>query len=287
MIACTVAELMTLRRRAAVWILGAILIAVVVSLGYLLGWWFTGHPPRGSLLIRAGPEAKLAYYPLNFIRTTMGVGGGALGGAICMILGALAVGSEYGWGTLKTALTQQPGRLATFGGRLVALAVVIACYVVLLFATTAVVSALLAAVDGQALSWPSAGDILKGVAADWLVSATWAAFGVMLAVLFQQSALAIGIGLVYMLLFEGLLLGLLGAIGGDTITEIRKLLPSTGAMSLAISFGNAGRPVRILGGAGAQVALIDANRAVITLAAYLLAFCAIPAAVFRRRDITN
>ena len=28
-------------------------------------------------------------------------------GAIALILGALAVGSEYGWGTLKTVLTQR------------------------------------------------------------------------------------------------------------------------------------------------------------------------------------
>ena len=46
------------------------------------------------------------------------------GGAIVLILGALAVGSGYGWGTWKTVLTQGPGRVAAFGGTLVALGVV-------------------------------------------------------------------------------------------------------------------------------------------------------------------
>jgi ABC-2 type transport system permease protein len=282
-IASTIAELMKLRRRAAVWILGALVVVVLIGLYYLLGWWFTGHPPRGAEIPR-GPDAKLAYYPASFIRTTLS--GGNLGGAICMVLGALAVGSEYGWGTLKTVLTQGPGRLTTFGGRLAALAIVIACYVVVLFTSTAAVSALLAGIDGHATAWPSAADILKGVGSEWLVFATWAAFGVMLAVLFQQSALAIGIGLVYMLLIETLVVSLLAAIGGDTFLEIRKLLPSTGAQSLAQSFGSAGGGLRV-GGAATPAALLDANRAVLTLAIYLLAFCAIPAALFRRRDITN
>ena len=39
------------------------------------------------------------------------------------ILGVLSVGSEFGWGTWKTLLTQRPGRLTVFGAKLVALAV--------------------------------------------------------------------------------------------------------------------------------------------------------------------
>ena len=48
------------------------------------------------------------------------------GGAIVMILGALAVGSGYGWGTWKTVYTQGPSRAAAFGGTLLTLLVLVA-----------------------------------------------------------------------------------------------------------------------------------------------------------------
>ena len=262
MIASLRAELMKLRRRSAVWILGAVLVAVVALLGYLLAWWVISHPPPGSELarnIRNLAEAKLAYYPSGFVKNTLSVGG-SLGGALCMVLGALTMGSEYSWGTLKTILTQRPGRLAALGGRWVALAVVLAIYAIVVFAVAAGMSAILAIIDGHAVIWPSAGDILKGLAFEWLTFATWAAFGMMLAILFQQSALAIGLGLVYMLIIEGLVLGLLALVGGDAILEIRRILPGTAAHALAGSFPGSSGAGALRGGAPAQ-ALIDAGRA--------------------------
>lgn len=62
-----------------------------------------------------------ATLPANLIANALG-GFAVMGGAIAMILGALVAGSEYDWGSRKTALTQRPGRLTIFGGMVAALA---------------------------------------------------------------------------------------------------------------------------------------------------------------------
>ena len=36
------------------------------------------------------------------------------GGVLALMLGVLTLGSEYGWGTLRTLFTQGPGRLRVF-----------------------------------------------------------------------------------------------------------------------------------------------------------------------------
>ena len=45
------------------------------------------------------------------------------------MLGVFALGSEYGWGTLKTLFTQRPGRLRVFAAKLAALGIVLVPFV--------------------------------------------------------------------------------------------------------------------------------------------------------------
>ena len=48
--------------------------------------------------------------PAQLMGTMLG-GFPFFGGAFALMLGVLSLGSEYGWGTFKTAYTQGPGRL--------------------------------------------------------------------------------------------------------------------------------------------------------------------------------
>ena len=163
-----------------------------------------------------------ALYPPNFHRVALSSVNG-LGAAIAIILGVLAQGSEYGWGTLKTVLTQKPGRLAVFAGKWVALALVALLLAILIMLAAAITSAVLASIDGQAISWPDAFVLVKATAALWLILVVWTALGVMLAVIFQQSALAMGIGLVYGFVIEGLVFGIFGS--NPTLQNIEKGFP--------------------------------------------------------------
>ena len=120
-------------------------------------------------------------------------------GAILLILGVLTVGGEYGWGTWKTVLTQGPTRLQVYVGKLLALAVAALGVVLAVFAVGAVAAALIASAEAQPVRWPSAGDLVVGVGAGWLVATMWAMLGGVLAVALRAVALPVGLGLVWML----------------------------------------------------------------------------------------
>ena len=100
-----------------------------------------------------------------------------------LILGVLAVGSEYGWGTWKTVLIQDPSRLtrvrrqAGDRGWPAALAGVLA-----MFAAGALASAGHRGRRGPAAATgPASADLLRGIGAGWLIAAMWAVLGALLA----------------------------------------------------------------------------------------------------------
>jgi ABC-2 type transport system permease protein len=281
MIATLRMELFKLSRRMSIWILGAIIVAIVI-LGYLLLWHFVHNPPRGAR-VRGAIERRVelkAVYPHAMIPTTLGIAE-SLGGALCMVVGCLVVGSEYGWGTMKTVLTQLPGRTAMFVARAIAVELFILLFDLAMFGVAAALSASLAHADGQAMDWPSASEILKGIGIGWLVFSMWTSFGMVLAYLFRQSGLAIGIGLVYMLVLENIILGLLTGIGGTTFTNIARALPSTPAGALTETLGHA---ASFLGGASTSVSL-GGGQALAELLGYFFVFTLLGLAMVLRRDV--
>src|SRR5256885_11320774 len=69
------------------------------------------RPPRSTLFPYTTLfRSKQTLYPINFVKNSLN-GVGIIGSILTLILGALAVGSEFGWGTVKTVYTQRPGRL--------------------------------------------------------------------------------------------------------------------------------------------------------------------------------
>src|SRR5690606_17201091 len=115
------------------------------------------------------------------------------GGAIVLILGVMAIGSDYGWGTLKTIFTQRPGRGQVFAARMTALAVILVPFVLIVFGLGAVASVTIALIEDAAIAWPSVQDLVEACLAGWLILAVWAAAGVLLAVITRGTSLAIGI----------------------------------------------------------------------------------------------
>src|SRR5690606_18200278 len=135
------------------------------------------------------------------------------GGAIALVLGVLAVGSEFGWDKLKTLCTQRPGRGQIFAAKMIALGIVIVPFVVVQFAAGAATGVVIGLLEDVAISAPSATSVIQGIMAGWMVLAAWAAVGVLLAVATRGTSLAIGIGILYSLVIEGLVSALAGSIG--------------------------------------------------------------------------
>lgn len=270
------AELLVLRKRASTWILLGVWVLLAIFFGYLI--------PYISYRNNAGDRASGLppdLLPQNLVGTLIG-GFPFYGGAIALMLGVLAMGSEYDWGTLKTLFTQRPGRLRVFAAKLLALAVVLAPFVVLAFAAGAAASLAIAWGEGAAVAWPSAWLLVRAILGDGLILTVWAALGVTLAVLSRGTALAIGIGVLYALAIEGLFSNLLNA--SSLFRPIVAYFMRANAYSLVQPLGGAAEAAQ--GGPGAFAGpFVGWERALLVLAAYLAGFVLLAAILIRRRDV--
>ena len=277
-------ELFKVVRRPGVWVLVIVLLVLAILIGYAITWLIYTFPPKGaSQGLPAGTslsDFKVTLYPANFVRQTLGQWG-VLGGVFALIVGVLMQGSEYGWGTMKTLYTQRSGRLTMLFGKVAAMAVVVFVMVIALFAVDAASSTVVALIDGKTLSYPDATTTVKAIVACFLIFGFWAMFGLALATLFQQSALAIGLGLAYGLVVEVLIFGLLGGLGGDIVKQIQQWFPVANTGYLIDSFGS----LRVRG-VQTTTPFADATHAVLMLLLYVAAFTAISAYLSRTRDIT-
>jgi ABC-type transport system involved in multi-copper enzyme maturation permease subunit len=274
------AEWLKLWKRPSTWVLGVVLVALALTLSYglvVLAVFLLGARPSATGRLPAGTidSIKAALYPERFLRTTLSAFSGALGygNAIALILGVLVTGSEYGWSTLQLVFTQRPGRLSAFGGKLLALAIALGVYTLALLAAGAAASAVLGAAYGHLTPWPDPGAVVRAFGTAWLVMGLWASLGVVLAVLFRQTALAIGLGIVYAVAVDGIVLPTLGIV--SSARNVLRGFPGANVTALVALFG-ANRP---------QVT-IDATQAALVVAGYLVVFVLISAVLLARRDVT-
>ena len=268
-------------RRPAVWVCVLGLLAVSITIGYAIPWLAetfsntTQGLPQGTTLA----DFKVTLYPQNFVINTVG---DPLGGVFALILGVLLQGSEYGWGTVKMLYTQRAGRVAMLFGKLAALAIVVVVMVIGLFAADAVASSAAALFDGKMIEFPAGIDIVKGIAALLLDYAFWAGFGFILATLFRQSAMAIGLGLAYALVVEGLIFGF-GASLLSWLKNVQQWFPIANTGYLTDSLGS----VKIRGIPPSPPPFASATHAVLVLTTYVVVFVVISAVLVRRRDVTS
>lgn len=272
------AELFKLYKRPATWVISAIFALCIVLFGYLFSYLFVASVPEEAALPPEAMDAIVAgLLPERFLVSTLS-GFANFGSALALILGAMLVGGEYGWDTFKLTLTQRPGRLGVFGGKLLALGVTLAVITVVMLFVGAASSYTVAVLEGENASWPGVVEVLGGFGAGWLILAVFASFGVFLATLFRGTALAIGLGLVYLLVLESIFIGL--STQSETAASVGQSLPAINAGDLAGSFGETpaafGNPV---------AEAVEPSRAVLVLFLYGAVFLILAALVFRRRDV--
>lgn len=279
--ASTRAELLRLRKWPALWVLLGVWLLLNLTFAYVFNYiayatdsasFATDDVPSESLLADVLPEA----IPRIF------TGGMPMfGGAIMMILGALAAGSGYGWGTWKTSLTQGPGRPAAFGGTLGAVAGIVVAVIAATFLLDLAASVLIAALESQTIVWPPLGELAQALGGGLLIFGMWASAGVLIGVLTRSPAVAIGLGLVWSLVVENLLRGVSELLSGlEYVTEV---MPGTAAGSLAGALGATTEGDG--GGAPGVLTVLDSGTASLLLVTYIVACTVVAAVVFRRRDL--
>jgi ABC-type transport system involved in multi-copper enzyme maturation permease subunit len=275
------AELLKLRKRSAVWVLFGAGLVLSLIFGYLLPYlgYVTGDDnPQTDGIPRS--EVLRGVLPERVLDNTIG-GFPVFAGALALVLGAIVVGGEYTWGTLKTILTQRPGRGTLLAGQLLGLLTMLAVWVLGIFAACALSSIAIAAGEGAPMNWPGPMAMLEALAGGWLVLTLWCLAGAALAVAFRNVALPIGLGVVWILGIEALLAGV-----------VSSLLPDLEFLSDAMPGANAGALVFSVTGmnpADAPPGVRDAvsgDRALLTMLGYAVVFVVLAVVTTRRRDVS-
>lgn len=265
------AELTKQLRRPAHWLLLGVAVVLTLTFGYLVP--YLGLDGGDTI----GPDRGLAsLLPARFVAGAI-AGAPMFLGALAVIFGVLVVGSEYGDETWKTVLAQGTSRSRALAAKLVVTAAGTLVLMMTLFAVAAAAGALVAALRGQPMDWPSAADVLTGLGAGWLVTAMWSMLGILLAVALRGIALPIGLGLVWLLAVQNLLTAVAAPLL-DWVADLQTILPGPNAGSLVAALG-APR------GTPGVSALVGSGHAVVALGAYLVAFALLSVWLFRRRDI--
>jgi len=267
------AELLKLRKRPALWVLLAVLVGVQVLFGYVFVYVFLG-------LETEAPDVRVyqlldRLMPQEFVTSALGDLAG-MGAALAIILGVLVVGSEYRWNTLKTIATQGPPRPALAAGKLGSLAAAMFVFTVAYLLTALVCSSIVASLEGEPVVLPSAGIIAGGLGAGWLVLSAWATFGALLAVALRGTGLAIGLGLLYALVLEELLLAALFPWSETIDRVLHAVLPGSNANALVQHLGVPPGP---------PASPLSALTVATVMLGYLVLFSLGAGLIFHRRDI--
>jgi ABC-2 type transport system permease protein len=239
-ISSTRAELLRLRKWPAVWVTIGAWMALTAMFGYLFN--YLSYTTGDTSFSNEGETAKsllAEILPAN-VPNVLIQGMPMFGGALMLVLGAIAAGNGYGWGTWKTVFTQGPSRSSVTLGSLTALTVFVIGIVVTSLALCFGLSLLVAAVESQTVVWPAFGDVGVSLGAGFLVIEMWALIGYLLGTLARGPALSVGLGLVWALVVENLLRGVGQLLG--PVEAFTKILPGTGGGSLVGAIVGTGGP---------------------------------------------
>lgn len=278
MIESVKAELLVIRKRQATWILLGIWTILAAIFAYIVPYMLNREPTNPA------EEALLRQLLPDRLVGNISAGFPFYGGAFALMLGVLAIGSDYGWGTLKTLFTQGPGRARIFAAKLVAIGLTLIAFVILPFVVGTISSGIVAQLEGAAMDWPSLGLVARGLLASWLIMLAWGAFGVLLAALSRGTSLAIGVGILYTLALEGLLSALAGSV--DLLDPLVKVFVRTNAYSLIRPLGALGAGTASDGPGAFSGPFVSTTQALLMLALYIVVFVAISTLALRRRDVT-
>lgn len=267
------AELLRMVKWPATWVLIGVWLVLTLTFGYVFNYvaYKSGDEGRNGM---AGAQLLAQMMPEASGQAVLR-GMPMFGGAIILVLAALAVGSGYGWGTWKTTLTAGPRRLSAMAGTLAAIGTIVVALVLVSFVAVFGASVLVAMLENQSWAFPDGQSLVEGLVAGALIAGMFAAMGVALGVVTRGPSLSIGLGLLWVIVVENLLRGV-GALLGP-VEDLTKVLPSGAAGSLAGALGATGAP--------GVLTELSGPTALLLVAGYLSVFALIATWFTVRRDL--
>ncbi|MFE9326092.1 ABC transporter permease [Nocardia sp. NPDC052278] len=278
LMASTRAEMLRLRKWPAFWIILGTWILLNLTFSYLFNYLayssgdmktMSNGVPKDVLLHQMLPAAVPEVF-------TQGMA--MFGGALMLILGALTIGSGYGWGTWKTVLTQGPSRTNAIGGALISLAVTVIGLVCVAFVADIGVASIIATTQSQSLALPGLGQALNGIITGTAILGMWTLAGALIGAIARGPALAVGLGLVWVLVVENLLRGVAAIF--SPIKVLTDHLPGTAAGSMAGAMRTVDGP-----STPGVLDILSRTQSLIALVVYVALFAAGTMWLVQRRDM--
>lgn len=257
---------------------GVLVILVVWPLLGLLFGYVLPYSIRNNEALTGIGDITSSLLPDQFVANAI-QGFPQFGFALAIILGGLAVGSEYGWKTVGATVVQRPARYTVYAGRLLALAFLALVLTLSTFVIAAMTSVVMANLLNETTNWPDPGEIGLGLGGGWLILTVGVLIGATLAVVLRSTALAVGLGLVYALVVESLFAGFASSAGW--VDAIARYLPGVNSLGIAGAFQDDNPST------GAAAVLVSGTHATTWLLIYLTLLCLIGLLVFQRRDIAE
>ncbi|MEU5409799.1 ABC transporter permease subunit [Nocardia asteroides] len=272
------AESIRLGRWPTFWIVLGVWILLNLTFAYLFNYLAYTSGESGAMADGLPRDVLLGQLMPAAVPEVFTQGMAMFGGALMLTLGALAVGSGYGWGTWKTVFTQGPSRQAVVGGLLVGLLVVVIALVGVAFAVDLGVASLIAVSEGQPLVLPSLEQSVLGIGSGVAILSMWTLAGACVGAVARGPAMAVGLGLVWVLVVENLLRGVAGIFG--PIEAVTDVLPGTAAGSLAGALRTVDGPPT-----PGVLDILTRGESLALLAGYLLVFGGGTVWLMTRRDL--
>jgi ABC-2 type transport system permease protein len=126
--------------------------------------------------------------------------------------------------------------------------------------------------------------LVRTLAAGWLILAVWAALGVLLGIVTRGTSLAIGIGILYALVIEGLLSAFADSV--SVLEPLTNVFLRANGYSIAAALGASVDSIESNGPGSFGGPFVASGQAVAVLAAFVAAFAAVAGTLLRRRDVT-
>ncbi|HEV8230558.1 MAG TPA: ABC transporter permease subunit [Candidatus Limnocylindria bacterium] len=203
-----------------------------------------------------------------------------LGSIMLIVFAASHVGTEFGWGTLRTLLAHGTGRVAFLGSKILSLALFATVFV--LFGTLAAVVAsyVVSAVAGYDTSGIDLAKIASAAGRGLYTFFPYMALAAVIALWSRSAGAGIAAGLV-VFFAEGLVAGILVQLNRDYATIVNYGLSRNVAAVTRQTVVSTGSTPQ-----GAASTLPDPTQAAIVLAVYTALFIAIAFWRLRTRDVT-
>lgn len=281
-------EFFKLRKRMMTWILALLLVGLVVLL-YSVLWNVSGRVATfGESGQFTGQDLRRALFLQTSVPFSLQVVG-LFGTIFAMILAAGAVGSEYGWGTVRLMTSASSGRLQLIAAKLLVVCGLVAVAALLAVAVGLAFSSIITVSNGGSnLDFVTSSfirDQAESFGRTLFVMAPYVTLAFAMAAIGRSTLAGVGTGIG--VAFMEPLIGGLMRLGGNPWKEIPNYLIN--ANSSVVLLQNKLPDVVRLGPSTPELAdrhLNGTPEAMLILAAYSVVFVALAFFVYRTRDIT-